>query len=151
VDGALEFDGTTFVIADDVLTPSEGAFSVFAWIKGGGPGQVIVSQTTGANWLAVDPANGSLMTQLKSGNRTSKALCADAVITDGAWHRVGFVWNGSHRRLYVDDALVAEDTDARLAKCSGGLNIACGKFMATNTLFAGLIDDVRVYRRAVQP
>jgi len=73
------------------------------------------------------------------------------VITDGVWHRVAFTWDGSHRRLYVDDVLVAEDTDVALADCSGGMNIACGKLMAPATIFTGLIDDVRIYNRAVKP
>ncbi|MHC4753061.1 MAG: hypothetical protein ACYTFW_24755, partial [Planctomycetota bacterium] len=44
--GALEFDGEFDLVSTDfVLNPMEGAFSAFAWIKGGAPGQVIISQT----------------------------------------------------------------------------------------------------------
>jgi len=136
-DGALELDGTTFVVADFVLNPKEGVFSVFAWAKEGAPGQAIVSQQAGADWLLLDPATGALMT---------KALYSDAVIADGNWHRIGFSWDGSNRRLYVDDVLVAEDTDLGLADSSGGLNIltrqiqwgrrsrmAAGPFVVTRT------------------
>jgi len=151
IDGALEFDGATFVVADFVLNPKEGPFSVLVWVKGGVPGQAIISQQTGDNWLMLVPATGALMTELESGGRLSKALCSDAVITDGQWHRVGFTWDGSHRRLYVDDILVAEDTDVALAACDGGVNIGCGKLMAPATFFTGLIDDVRIYNRAVRP
>ena len=35
VDGALAFDGTTSIVAHDVLNPSDGSFGVLAWIKGG--------------------------------------------------------------------------------------------------------------------
>jgi hypothetical protein len=49
------------------------------------------------------------------------------IITDGAWHRVGFTWDGSTRYLYVDDILVAEDGHAGLAEGYGGLNIGAGK------------------------
>jgi hypothetical protein len=52
---------------------------------------------------------------------------------------------------YEDDILVAEDTDVALADSSGGLNIGCGELMAPNTFFTGLIDDVRIYNRAVRP
>ena len=151
VGGALELDGTTFVVADSVLNPEQGPFSVFAWVKGGAPGQAIISQQAGYDWLVLDPGTGAIMTELRSGGRQSKVLCSDTVITDGAWHRVGFTWDGSNRRLYVDDILVAEDTDVALAACDGGVNIGCGKTMTADTFFTGLIDDVRIYNRAVKP
>ncbi|MBN2133721.1 MAG: hypothetical protein JW741_29740 [Sedimentisphaerales bacterium] len=150
VGGALECGGATFVVADSVLNPS-GPFSAFAWVKGGAPGDVILSQQRGVNWLMLDPATGALMTELRSGGRQSKALSSDAVITDDNWHRVGLAWDGAIRRLYVDDVLVAEGADVGLEDCTGGMNIACGKLMAPATFFSGLIDDVRIYSRVVQP
>jgi len=152
VGGALQFSGMpNFATAEMVRDPSEGPLGVFAWIKGGVPGQAIVSQQAGYDWLMLDPATGALMTELRSGGRQSKVLSCEAVVTDGNWHRVGFTWDGANRRLYVDDILVAEDTDVVLAGCSGGLNIGCGKLMTPASFFTGLIDDVRVYSRAVRP
>ncbi|MBN2128877.1 MAG: PD40 domain-containing protein [Sedimentisphaerales bacterium] len=151
VDGALECDGTTVVVADFVFDPSEGPLGVLAWVKGGAPGQGIVSQQAGANWLALDPATGALTTELKSGSRQSYPLSSDVGIADDDWHRLAFAWDGSVRRLYVDDVLVAEESDVALAGCDGGLRIGCGKFMSPGTFFTGLIDDVRIYSRAVKP
>ena len=150
-EGAMEFKGATFVVADFVLNPKEGPFSVLAWVKGGTPGQAIISQQTGADWLLLDPATGALMTELKSGDRQSSMLCSDAIIADDAWHRVGFTWDGSNRRLYVDDILVAEEADVALADCYGGLSIGAGKNLTAGTFFTGLIDDVRIYHRVVEP
>jgi len=151
VGGALEFDGVTFVVAGSVLDPSDGPFSVLAWVKGGAPGQVIVSQEAGADWLLLDPATGVLMTELKSGGRSSAVLYSDAIITDGTWHRVAFAWDGSSRRLYVDGVLVAEDTQDGLTAASGNLTIGAGATPAADTYWTGLIDDVRIYSRAVKP
>ena len=92
-----------------------------------------------------------LVTELKSAGRFGTPLFSDTVITDGQWHRVGFTWDGSTRSLYVDDLLVAQDTDTGLADCYGGLNIGCGKSMAAGSFFCGLIDDVRIYNRTVKP
>ena len=91
------------------------------------------------------------MTELHSGGRQSKPLYSEVVLTDGTWHRVGFTWDGTDRRLYVDDLLVAEDADVALGASDGGLNIGCGKNMTPTTFFTGLIDDVRIYNRAVKP
>jgi len=151
VGGALELDGTFMVMAPLVVDPAIGPFSVLAWVKGGSPGQVIISQKAGANWLMLDPATGALTTELKSGGRSGTVLYSDAIITDGTWHRVGFTWDGSTRSLYVDDMLVAEDTQDKLAGCTGGLNIGTGHNMAPGTYWTGLIDDVRIYSRPVNP
>ncbi|MFC1605215.1 LamG-like jellyroll fold domain-containing protein, partial [Planctomycetota bacterium] len=67
------------------------------------------------------------------------------------WHRIGLVWDGSNRTLYVDGVIVAEDTQNGLASSYDGLYIACGKGMESGTYFSGLIDDVRIYNRAVNP
>jgi len=69
VDGALQFDGVNdYVSTEFVLNPSDGTFSVFAWIKGGAPGQLIISQLdgngTGETWLCTDTSNANLMTAL---------------------------------------------------------------------------------------
>jgi len=151
VNGALGFDGGTYIAAGHILSPLDGPFSVLARVKGGTAGQVFVSQQGGTNWLRADPATGALMTELQNGGRLTKVLYSDAVVTDGAWHRIAFTWDGSHRRLYVDDLLVAEDTEGSLAACYGGLNIGCGKDMSPATFFTGLIDDIRIYNRAVRP
>jgi hypothetical protein len=91
------------------------------------------------------------MTELRSRSRQSTTLHSDVIVCDDASHGVGFTWGGSNRRLYVDDILVAKDTQVLLADCYGGLNTGCGKTVARDSFFAGLIGDVRIYNRAVRP
>ena len=151
IDGALELNGVDgCAIAGEVLNPADGNFSVVAWIKGGAPGQVVLSQTGASNWLTVD-AEGNLMTELKCTGRSAGPLYCEAVITDGQWHRIGLVWDGSTRTLCVDGVAVAEDTPNGLVSSNGGLYIGCGKGMEPGTYFSGLIDDIRIYNRAVSP
>jgi hypothetical protein len=73
------------------------------------------------------------------------------VVTDGDWHRVGFVRDGSDRILYVDDIEVARDTATNLESASGGLYIGAGSDLEPGALWSGLIDDVRIYSRALAP
>jgi ligand-binding sensor domain-containing protein len=151
VDGALQLDGVDgCAVAGPVLSPADGPFSVFAWVKGGAPGQVILSQQGAGNWLTMDTA-GNLMTELKGPDRSAGPLQSQTTITDGDWHRVGFVWDGTKRILYVDDVAAAEDTQVNLQGSDGGLYIGTGKMMQPGTYFSGLIDDVRIYNRAVSP
>jgi glucose/arabinose dehydrogenase len=159
VDGALQLDGAgDYVSTNFVLDPAQGAFSLLAWIKGGAPGQVIVSQAdgtgTGQMWLAASAVNGWLLTELvppPAGRFTPPPLVSQSVVTDGGWHRVGLVWDGSHRHLYVDGTEVAKDAEplTPLKSSDGGLYIGAGKGLDSASFWAGLIDDVRIYNVAL--
>jgi hypothetical protein len=152
VSGALQFDGVDdYVSTDPILNPADGSFGVFAWVKGGAPGQVVISQTDGANWLLADPSGGNLMTELKGSSRGAAALVSQTAIADGNWHRIGFVWDGSNRILYIDDEEVASDTQTDIGSSESGLYFGVSNTLAPNTFWSGLIDDIRIYNRAVSP
>ena len=152
VRGALEFDGADdYVSTPFILDPAAGAFSVFAWVKGGGPEQAIISQAGGVNWLAAGTSQGKLMTELKAAGRFGTPLFSEAVIIDGEWHRVGLTWDGSTRTLFVDNVEVAKDTQAGLTGSQGGLQIGAGKGLETGSFWSGLIDDIKIYDWAVTP
>ena len=158
VDGALAFDGIDdYVYLPFVLNPSDGPFSVFMWVKGGGPGQVMVSQmdTSGdwKAWLCCDAGSGTLGTELQFTGRGGLPLGSDAAFSDGQWHRVGLVWDGSCRHLYIDGVEVAADVEPQgaLGSLRSSTFIGVGSGFGPGSHFSGLIDDVRVYDRAVQP
>jgi subtilisin family serine protease len=150
--GALQLDGTDdYISTAQILDPSAGPFSVFAWVKGGAPGQVIVAQQGGVHWLMIDAA-GQLTTELKP--TRGGPLVSPAIITDGQWHRVGLTWNGSRRALYVDEVEVARDAKSLSGGLPGstkGLYLGAGSTLTPGTFWSGLLDDVRLYNRAVKP
>jgi len=150
--GALQFDGIDdFISTEFVFNPADGAFSIFAWIKGGLPGHVVLSQADNENWLLADPSGGCLMTELKGSGRSASALKSQTIVTDDNWHRIGLVFDGLYRKLYVDDLAVAEDTQEGIKSSSNGLYIGTAKNMEPGTFWSGLIDDVRIYNRPVNP
>ena len=155
VKGALEPDGIDdYVSTPFVLDPSAiGGFSVFAWIKGDAPGQVIVSQVGGMNWLMADGTEGKLMTELKAPGRYGTPLFSEVVIIDGEWHRVGLTWDGSTRTLFADGVEVAKGTQSTLAGSGGGLYIGAGSAGRgePGSFWSGLIDDIKIYDRALTP
>ncbi|MFC1634412.1 LamG-like jellyroll fold domain-containing protein [Planctomycetota bacterium] len=152
VNGALHLDGVDdYVVTGAAPTPEGNSYSVLAWIKGGAPGQVVLSQMGTADWLCANPSAGTLMTELTMAGRDGSSLDSEAIITDGNWHRIGFVWDGSYRRLYVDGVIVAEDVQDNLDVSSNGFYFGTGKGMESGTFFSGLIDDVRIYNRVVYP
>ena len=119
--------------------------------KGGIPGQVILSQENRSDWLLTNSTDGSLMTEIRHIGGNDQQLQSQDVITDGEWHRVGLVRDGSQRILYADDEEVSRDTQPRLARWPDGLYIGAGNQLESDSFFSGLIDDVRIYNRAVIP
>ncbi|MHC4440860.1 MAG: LamG domain-containing protein, partial [Planctomycetota bacterium] len=130
---------------------------------GGGPDQVIVSQAKGnfgrgKNWLLID-SMGNLKSEfiwLTIGAWDSGPdLFSSAPINDGQWHHVGFVWDSYKvsRILYVDGIEVAKDMmkeDSFVYVEDGGINIGFqASIMHRPGYFSGLIDDVRIYDRAL--
>ena len=160
VTGALDFDGMDdYVGTDCVQKLVDGSFSAFAWIKGGAPGQVILSQVDssvgrtyilGSRWLGTDPSNGRLVTTLM--DQLFGPLESQVIITDGQWHHIGLVYalDGLQRRLYVDGVEVAGDTafvDGVLS--DGGFHFGAGRYLSATSFWLGLIDDVRIYNVAL--
>ncbi|MFC1795463.1 LamG-like jellyroll fold domain-containing protein, partial [Planctomycetota bacterium] len=149
INGTLEFDGINdYVSTPFILDPAKGSLSALAWINGGAPDQVIISQTGdfGGTLIGIDPSEGTLMTEFS--DMYFGALVSETVVTDGQWHHIGLVYDldSLHRRIYVDGAHVAEDaTVVSGLPSDGGLHIGAGKELNAGTFFSGLIDDIRIY------
>jgi hypothetical protein len=150
IDGALQLDGADdYIQTPYILDPAHGSLAALLWIKGGVPGQVILSQENGANWLMID-TEGRLATEFKLPGM-SMPFVSGAVITDGDWHRMGVVWDGTHRILNVDGVQVLKESGIRFRPSQGGLHIGAGSDLEPATFFSGMIDDVRIYDRVVEP
>ena len=141
------------------MNPADGSFSVFAWIKGGAPGQVIISQAdaegqsaieSGGIWLGISQSDGGLMTGLM--DIFFGPLESELVVADEQWHHVGLVYDYTtmKRHLYVDGTEVAID-DGIVAgvQSTAGLYIGAGQTLNTASFFSGMIDDVRIYNTAL--
>jgi hypothetical protein len=63
------------------------------------------------------------------------------------------VWDGTNRILYVEEVKVATDTKAQgdLEGSDGALYIGADKNLEAGSFWSGLIDDVRIYNRAISP
>jgi len=158
VGGALEFDGVDdYLSAAAILQPADGPFTVFAWVQGGGPGQVILSQANDTNgplaWLGFDATTGALMTAVRDAGRFTKPLVSDVTISDGNWHELRLVWDGLRRRIYVDgQEIVADGRDLGTLRASRhDFFLGVTEDLTPGTFFAGLIDDVRFYDVALVP
>lgn len=98
-------------------------------------------------------ATGKLLTRLAD-TPSTLPLISDFVVTDGEWHLVGVVWDGSFRRLYADGIEVAADSVplGPLFSCDGRMNLGSGKNPSLqSSLWLGSIDDLQIWNKALAP
>jgi hypothetical protein len=154
--GALEFDGVgDYVdIGNDPIFNITGQITVACWIK--------VSQFT-IGWQAIfTMGDDSWRLQRQTTTNTLCWACTgvtgtpgdwwlygDVNINDGEWHHAAGVYDGSEYYLYVDGDLDAsKDTSGTMSISSYPVLIGANA-QQSGREFEGLIDDVRVYKRAL--
>ncbi|MEM9345867.1 MAG: Ig-like domain-containing protein [Planctomycetota bacterium] len=148
----LGFDGVSSYALSDVpvFDPALTAFTASVWIKvgqlSGIDNAVIINQRdggggTGRTWLNIGP-DGLLGSYLGGVSTTG-----GAALEVGAWHHAAVTHDSGTIRLYLDGKEVAQSQQT-VESSLGGLVLGAHK--STTSLFLdGLIDDARVYDRAL--
>lgn len=147
VDDGIEMDSTAAIVGT-------GNFTVSAWVKTSDTdGGTIWQQkshspglTPGFSAVYVK-ADGKLRYYLYNGGFQFDITSPQAV-NDGQWHHISVVRNGTNGYLYVDGTLVAQGSGPikELMPHPVVLGYAAG---ASNLKLNGWLDDVRIYRRAL--
>ncbi len=147
--GALAFDG----VDDGVVVTSGGpydapsALTVAAWIHHpslGGWRSIVDKRDGFADGYDLY-VNTSSRLFMRVDDHT---LAGAATVADDSWHHVAGVWDGSSIRLYVDGQL---DADAAVGSVSVDTvaDLQIGRGRSLTNLFAGLLDDLRIYDLAL--
>jgi hypothetical protein len=153
--GALSFNGTS----DWVTVPDSASLDVTtgvtmeAWVR---------PTAVGSLWRCVllKEQPSSLIYALYAGDSTGKAATdvfttADKGLSGGtatplnAWTHLAATYDGATQRLYVNGVQVASKAVTGAIKVSSGALRIGGDASWNNEWFAGLIDEVRVYNRAL--
>jgi hypothetical protein len=154
--GGLQFDGLDdwVTVADSDSLDLSHAMTLEAWVK---------PTATGSAWRTVvlKEQNAQLTYALYA--NTDQGRPAGHVFTDGdtgltgpnalplnEWTHLATTWDGSTLRLFVDAAEVASMPLAAPAVTSAGV-LRIGGNGVWAEWFQGIIDEVRVYDRALSP
>jgi hypothetical protein len=139
------FDGANdYIEAPNLRLLTDEPFSVGAWVKGGAPGEVVVSQRGRANWLMASRNDGYLMTELVTVQPWGQPLSSTYKITDGSWHQVYAEWDGDLLALYVNGEQVASASAPSVNVSDSAIVVGAGKNQHGDTFWSGAIDEVRV-------
>ena len=150
---ALSFDGVDdYVNIGDIAVLEPANVTVSAWIKTSDASKYVqfagkynnIAKT--GYKLAIEQTSGKTYLQIGIGVATPFSISVNAV-TNNLWHYIVGTSDGTNLVLYVDGTQV--DTDPGGAISYSTETFLIGKDSDTATYFPGLIDDVRVYNRAL--
>jgi len=130
--------------------------TIEAWIK---PDRVGVKQAIVAQWR-VSGNQRSFMLSLRDGRLVFRlspdgaysrvaSVTSKRRIEAGRWHHVAATWDGEVMRVYIDGRI--DPATARIARVfESSAGILLGRY-ETGYFYTGLLDDVRIYARALSP
>ena len=157
LDGALEFDGSSVYVKITGYKGISGSKSrtVATWIKTNtASAQDIVSwgkQATGQWWVFYIDSSGNLRVAVSGANKRTTGLD----LLDGAWHHVAAVLpDGSSNiddvKLYINgQEQTSISSSSQTINTAGSDDVTIGVYIGRDRYFDGLIDDVRIYNRAM--
>ena len=153
---ALSFNGSTsFVSVPDAPSLDlTSAGTIEAWVRIGAPNQwnAVLAKGNANN----DPAHNYAIeiddlnrVRCILGNGSSAAtLISNTTLSPGTFHHLGCTWNGSTISLYLNGALSAS-TAQTLTPAGNTSPLYIGQFGGNSDRFNGVIDEVRIYNRAL--
>jgi len=163
VNGALAFDGANDYVALGTLDVTGGTITLAAWFKAdafSGQGNRIVDKSTGSTeanhyWMLgtyyLSGVGEVLRTRLRANGTVTTFLAPTGALSPNVWYHGAATYDGATIILYLNGVEVGRtpktgmlDTDntvpAQLGRNTSGLTV---------THWDGLLDDVRIYTRAL--
>ena len=150
--GALEFDGDGDFVELENNTDFDIPvnITITCWIKVNQfdkTWQAIVTNGDGS-WR-VHRSSSSNNIAWGSSGLSPTDLTGTTDVSTGEWFHIAAVYNGTQKLLYINGNLDASsDSTGNINNSTYGVNIGEND-QATGRYFDGLIDDVRIYRRAL--
>jgi len=100
-------------------------------------------------WMLSTFSSKSVRFRLKADGSTSTLISKDGVLQTGRWHHVAATYDGQQMRIYVDGQQVASQSKTGIVDANSTVPASLGNQPQGSRAFDGLIDDVRIYRRAL--
>ena len=153
--GALSFDGVNdwVTVADSNSLDLTTGMTFEAWVR---------PTAIGSSWRTVllKEQPGDLIYALYAGDGTGRAASHIFTTTDrgvsgttatplNAWTHLATTYDGANQRLYVNGVQAASRAVTGAVRVSTGALRIGGNNVWTDEWFAGLIDEMRVYNRAL--
>lgn len=159
---ALSFDGTNDRVSMTGPGLMGSSFTVTCWFKADDfdvTDARLISRAQGTSqgdhdWMLSTVSSGGssvLRARLRTNGSTKTLIASGGALSTGTWTHAAFVYNGSTMQLYKDGVLVGSANKSGAVDERTGLSVAVGNQPngAGSRAFDGLIDDMRIYGRAL--
>jgi hypothetical protein len=151
--GALSFDGSNDLVTvpDANSLDLRTSMTLSAWVRptaGGGWRTVVLKEQPGQLVYALYSSTDSNRPSGHVFTTGDLGLQGPAVLPANAWSHLAMTWDGLTVRVYVNGSQVASGALAGTAAASAS-PLRIGGNSVWGEWFAGLIDEVRVYNRAL--
>jgi hypothetical protein len=156
--GALDFDGIDdgILVGSAAAVTGSGNLTLAAWVKidPGSPLATVIQQreagATGhqGQYVLNVNASGTVNFFIYNNSTYQFDLTTSGTVNDGQWHYLAAVREGIAGRIYIDGVQAASGSGAVQALAPHPVAIGYDH-RDNNKRFDGLIDDVRIYERAL--
>jgi len=153
IGGALQFNGTNAFVRAPHIPLNSQTFTITMWVN---PilytsEQVVFSQTQSRStnlsihFRIYGPNSG----RIRMGFYSNDLDTTGNTIVQNNWYHIAFWYNFENqiRRIYVNGAQAAQGAATPFLGTTG--NTVIGSWDGTGQWFSGIIDDVRIYKRAL--
>jgi hypothetical protein len=159
IDGALQFDGSNDYVAcgNGASLNLNSQVTLAAWINpntaGNGAHQIFVAK--GDNSYALKHNTGNYMEfNIYDGTwYTARGPAVTAATFNGVWHHVAGTYDGTTLKIYINGelqpAIASESHTGDIDSSATAVSIGRDSDGGGRRYFNGLIDDVRIYSRAL--
>lgn len=154
---AFKFDGVddyVLMAGNPVSLQTTAAFTLSAWIKAStnvSDYRTIFNKETSSTdrnyWLALDITTGKLVLRFSVAG-VAKTFTSNAALNDNKWHYVTATYDGSFVNIYSDGVSVMTPAAQTGSANNTANSLRIGTQLSTR-YFIGVIDDVRIYNRAL--
>ncbi|MDX2197125.1 MAG: LamG-like jellyroll fold domain-containing protein [Cytophagales bacterium] len=157
--GAYYFDGETNFIETNIGSGFTDKITLSSWFKTSGqfigrdPG-IIANRSSTFNETGFNITNnGQTIFLIDDASANSTNIVSPFFYNDGKWHQITGVYDGTQMKLYLDNILVGTQSLSSNISMSSTFRIGHddepSATYPTRRFFEGLIDDIRIYNRAL--
>jgi len=161
VNGAVEFDGASdYIDVGTMDIPDGPGMAIAFWFRADDfehASARFISKATGTAeadhyWMVGTVNSTGLRFRLRAGGTTTTVETSTGQIQAGRWYHIAATYDGAKMRIYKDGVSLKEADKTGIVDTNSSVDAALGNQPAgagTDLGFDGLLDDVRVYNRAL--
>lgn len=149
-DYALNFDGSTgYATAGDFYTFSGTAsHSGSVWVKPftfSGTNRILSKEQVSTGWLLRTSTTGVVALERRNGAGTDTATTAAGTLTSLTWTHIGWTYDGSNIRLYIDGVLKVTQASTRSQSTNTQSLTMARQSNGAASYFHGTIDELAIW------